>query len=971
MVGDETGPATAVPPDDAGFRVVGIGASAGGLEAFEAFFHHLPPDLGVAFVLVPHLDPDHVSLLSEILQRATIMPVVEAQDHTALAVNQVYVIPPNREMAIANATLQLSVPDLPRGRRMPINAFFASLAADLGPRAIGIVLSGTGRDGTEGLGEILKAGGTTLVQEPATARYDGMPASAIAAGHATFIVPVEDMAVLLAEESTVRRAPSQVLAPVPMSPGGLSRLLMLLRSTTGQDFSLYKKTTITRRVERRMVLHDIADIELYIRFVKDHPAEAQALVREFLIRVTSFFRDPEAFAALGTNFLPDLVGAKPEGGIFRAWVASCATGEEAYSIAMLVREAMHEARRDLKVQIYATDLDSDSIAMARTGAYPAAIREDVTPERLNRFFFETESGYRIKKEIREMVVFAVHNVIKDPPFTRLDLLSCRNLMIYLDPELQARLVAAFHYALSSGGLLFLSPSESISSHPELFNPLDRKWKIYRAAPARMTAALTAGLYWVGEGGGRVQLETTQYSRESNFADLSRRALLRSYAPASVLADAKGNILYVHGETGKFLRPAPGHASFNVIDMARDGLQQELRLALHLATSKGTPTVRRDVQLGTNGNVETISFSLRLLPESDAQQILLLVSFHDAGVLGALKPPRRRRRATGSVSAARVEELERDLVYTRENLQSTIEQQQAYNEELSSANEELQSTNEELQSVNEELETSKEELQSLNEELITVNSELQANNDQLAHMHNDMKNLLDNTAVATLFLDRYLFIRRFTREANKIYRLVDTDVGRPLADIKSGLLNDDLSREALIVLDTLVPFEREVHTETGTYLARIHPYRTLDNVIEGVVLTFTDIAKLITAEAEMRRARRLGERIIDTVREPLVVLDPEMVIVLASRSFYQFFRTTPQATVGLAIYALGNRQWDIPELHELLEKVLPEHKSFDGLSVVQDFPELGPRRMLLNASCVVSDKDETDFILLAMEDRGPP
>ncbi len=957
-------------PGSSAFRVVGIGASAGGLEAFEVFFHNLPPDLGMAFVLVPHLDPGHASLLTEILQRATIMPVVEAHDQMSLAVNHVYIIPPNREMAIYNRRLQLSLPDLPRGRRLPINAFLSSLATDLGPLAVGIILSGTGRDGTEGLRDIRKSGGMTVVQDPTTARYDGMPASAIAAGQANFIVPVEDMAALLADPSNTGQAPPQVLAPAALSPVGLSRLLMLVRSTTGHDFSLYKKTTIARRVERRMLLHDINDIEVYIRYVKDHPGEAQALVREFLIKVTSFFRDPEAFAALGANVLPDLLAAKPEGGIFRAWVASCATGEEAYSIAILCAEAMAEARRDLKVQIYGTDLDSDAIAVARTGQYPMSISADVTPERLNRFFLKTDSGYRIKKEIRDIVVFAVHNVVKDPPFTRLDLLSCRNLMIYLDPELQRRLVAAFHYALAGGGVLFLSPSESIAGHPELFTPLDRKWKVYRASPTRISAALTASLYWAGEGRGRLQLETTPYTRESNFAELSRRALLRTYAPASVLADASGNILFVHGETGKYLRPAPGHASFNVIDMAREGLRQELRLALHLATSKGTPTVRRDVQLSTNGDVETISFSIRLLPESNAQQLLLLVSFHDAAPAGPAPQRRRRRGAAGSVSAWRVEELERDLVYTRENLQSTIEQQQAYNEELSSANEELQSTNEELQSVNEELETSKEELQSLNEELVTVNSELQANNDQLAVMHNDMKNLLDNTNVATLFLDRYLVIRRFTREANKIYRLVATDVGRPLADIKSAVLNDDLAREAAIVLDTLVPFEREVVTETSAFLARIHPYRTLDNVIEGVVLTFTDIAKLVAAEVEMRRARQLGERIIDTVREPLVVLDPQMKILYASRSFYQLFRTTPQATVGLSIYTLGNHQWDIPALHELLEKMLPERKSFEGFPVTLDVPTIGQHRMLLNASCVESNTDETDFILISIEDLGP-
>ncbi len=449
------------PPADRDFPIVGIGASAGGLEAYEQFFRQLPPDSGLAFVLVPHLDPGHASLLTEILQRSTAMPVVEALDQMAVAADCVYVIPPNRDMAIFHGTLQLSVPEAPRGQRMPIDAFLRSLAEDQGERAVGIILSGTGTDGTLGLRAILGAGGVTLVQEPANAKYDGMPASAIQAGYATHILAAEAMpATLLAGARNLvehRRPP----LPAPTPAGGINRVLALLRSATGHDFSLYKKSTISRRIERRMAQHDLVDIEIYHRYLKEHPPEVQLLFRELLINVTSFFRDPEAFAALKQDILPLQLDGKPEDYVFRVWVAGCASGEEAYSIAIVLRELMEERRQDFKIQLYATDLDDDAIAVARAGHYPPNIAADLTPERLRRYFVKDDAGYRVKKEIREMVVFAVQNVIKDPPFTKLDLLSCRNLMIYLEPELQARLIPAFHYALKPGGALFLGSSSEV------------------------------------------------------------------------------------------------------------------------------------------------------------------------------------------------------------------------------------------------------------------------------------------------------------------------------------------------------------------------------------------------------------------------------------------------------------------------------------------------------------------------------
>ncbi|MDD5057004.1 MAG: chemotaxis protein CheB [Sideroxydans sp.] len=955
------------------FNIVGIGASAGGLEAFEQFFRNVPPDSGMAFVLVSHLDPDHDSMLTEILQRATTMPVVEAQDQMKVLSDCVYVLPPNREMAIFHGTLQLNAPELPRGQRMVIDSFLRSLAEDQGENAVGIILSGTGTDGTLGLRAIQGAGGITLVQDPVTAKYDGMPSSAIQAGYASFVLPVDKMPQQLM--STAHRLSVQQEQPLsaPTNGNGMSRILMLLRTGTGHDFSLYKKSTIGRRIERRMSQHNIEDTEIYARYLKEHAAEVQLLFKELLINVTSFFRDPEAFIVLKQDILPLLFKDKPEDYVFRVWVAGCATGEEAYSIAMLLREFMDETHQEFKTQIYSTDLDDDAIAAARAGIYPPNIAQDVTPERLRRFFVKDDAGYRVKKEIREMVVFAIQNVIKDPPFTKLDLLSCRNLMIYLEPELQNRVIPAFHYALKPGGVLFLSPSESTGNHVELFAPLNRKWKFYQTVPsvASRRAVMSGGLSWTKSNNTKGADEVISKIKETDFAELTRRALLLSYAPASVVTNLKGDILFVHGDTGKYLRPAPGQASLNVVEMAREGLQMELRNAMQKAAGNSEPTLNREASFGSGGDFHSVSFSVRPLPFADAGQGLLLVSFQDGqgakiekDEAGSAKPPRGKRAAT-TREVQRIEELEHELAYTKENLHATIEEQQASNEELKSTNEEMQSTNEELQSTNEELETSKEELQSVNEELVTVNAELQNKIEQLAGMQNDMKNLLDNINVGTIFLNDALNIKRFTREATRVYRLVASDVGRPLGDIKSNIEGDDLLADAQAVLDSLVPREREMRTLGGDwYLTRIQPYRTLDNVIDGVVLTFTDISKRVQAEAAVLEARDYAESIVDTVREPLLVLDASLKVVSASRSFYQKFQVAEQDTVGRHIFELGQRQWNIPKLRELLETILPRDKVFDGFAVEHDFPAIGQRKMLLNARKI---SGRAELILLAIED----
>jgi two-component system CheB/CheR fusion protein len=659
------------------------------------------------------------------------------------------------------------------------------------------------------------------------------------------------------------------------------------------------------------------------------------------------------------------------------WVAGCASGEEAYSIAIVLRELMDETHKDFKVQIYATDLDEDAINSARGGRYLAGIAQDVTPERLHRYFTKDEHGYQIKKDIREMVVFAVQSVIKDPPFTKLDLLSCRNLMIYLEQEQQNRLIPTFHYALKPGGVLFLSNSESITNHPLLFKPLNRKWKFYQASKA----VSKLGIIQFGSISGSIPMTrhdtpAPQITKPSkvpaiSVADLSNRILLQSYAPTSVTTDLKGNILYVHGDTSRYLSTPSGPVTTNVVEMAREGLQHALRAALQ-AAMKGEPTLSREVSLKTKEGAFSANFSVRLLPlqnsEANADERLLLVSFQEMAVQAEVK---RGGGKSGAVSAEhnRNEQLERDLMYARENQQATIEEQQATNEELKSANEELQSTNEELQSSNEELETSKEELQSLNEETITVNSELNTKIEQLSVAQNDLKNLMDNVSSGIVFLDYHLNIRSYTREAVKAYRLIATDVGRPLGDITSNLQGENLLGELRTVLETLIPREREVQTNDGAwYLVRIQPYRTMGNVIDGVVLSFTNIDELrkVTLKLAARQAAlELSEGIVDTVVEPLIVLDGNLQVVSASRAFYQHFKVAPEQTVGLKIYELGNGQWNIPALRTLLDDILPQRETMEGFVVEHDFPVLGPRRMVLNARRIKTSLGDTESILLAM------
>lgn len=817
--------------------IVGIGASAGGLEAMEQFFSHLPPVCGAAFVVVQHLDPTQQGMLPELLQRYTAMPVAQAREAAPIKADCVYVIPPNKDLSILHGKLHLLEPSAPRGLRLPIDYFFRALALDQRQQAVGLILSGMGSDGSLGLRAIKENAGLALVQSPESAKFDAMPRSAIDAGLADVIAPPEELATRLIDflHRNLPHLPQTLERPLELkAQSALEKIIVMLRDRTGNDFSLYKRNTIYRRIERRMGLHQLDTIDAYVRYLSKNSQELDLLFKELLIGVTNFFRDPEIWEYLKNTELPTLLAEYPGGRELRAWVPACSTGEEAYTLAMIFKEALSQTdcRLPFKLQIFATDLDQDAIEKARQGYYPANIAADVSPERLARFFVAEDSGYRIKKEIREMVIFARQNLVMDPPFTKLDLLSCRNLLIYLGQELQKKLIPLFHYALSTHGLLLLGNSESTSHFNTLFANLHTPSRLYRRIERPLTAAAVdfPSKYFPVPHIGAA--ETAPDKAVANLQSQVDQLLLQNYAPAAVVVNGDGDILYINGRTGKYLEPAAGKANWNIHAMARDGLRHELGSALKQARQQAEPVLRPGLNIAANGGGHQFNLAVQAIAKPEALAGLLIVVFND------LPLPRRKtqRRAPNAAQQALQEELQQ----AREELQTLREEMQTSQEELKSANEELQSTNEELQSTNEELTTSKEEMQSLNEELQTMNAELQSKVNDLSWMNNDMKNLLNSMEIATVFLDNALHIRRFTSHATQLFKLIAGDVGRPLSDIATSLDYPKLQQDAQDVLNTLVFCEKLIKTLDGkSYKVRIMPYRTQENVIDGVVITLID------------------------------------------------------------------------------------------------------------------------------------
>ncbi len=852
------------------FPIVGIGASAGGLAAFEAFFSGMPTltDPGMAFVLVQHLAPDHKSILTGLIQRYTRMQVFEVEDGMVVKPNCAYIIPPGRDMAFLNGSLQLLEPSAPRGQRLPIDFFFRSLAQDQRERAICIVLSGTGSDGSLGVRAIKGEGGMVMVQNPDTTEYDGMPCSAIATGLVDYqLAPAEMPAQLMAYAAhAFGRSHQQMIPPAAIAENSLKKIFILLRAQTGHDFSQYKPSTINRRIERRMAVNQIAALTDYIKYMQKTPTEVEALFRDLLIGVTNFFRDPEIFKIVEDKIIPKLFAGKSPGSTIRVWSPGCSTGEEAYSLAILLQERLEAMKKNYKVQVFATDLDTQAIATARAGLYPASISVDLTPERLARFFVNEAdgSGYRIAKGIRDMLVFSEQDLIKDPPFSKLDLISCRNLLIYMSSSLQKKIIPLFHYALNPESILFLGSSETIGDFNDLFTVLDRKAKLYRRKDDfRAGASRAFNRFLPPMSAPPLSIAKTILPAKLQLRELTEQTIIDQVAPVAVLINGQGDILYLHGRTGKYLEPAPGETGVNnILKMAREGLRRELTTTLHKTLGKDHGNRCFGLRVKTNGDYTTVNLSIHPVATDvtkTAEQRLYLVTLEDVPpaeqspeILLAAPP------SDGKETDIEIVRLKQELRAKEEYLQTTNEELETSNEELKSSNEEMQSVNEELQSTNEELETSKEELQSVNEELATVNAELQTKVADLTLANNDMNNLLAGTGIGTVFIDHGLRILRFTPAATKIINLIHNDVGRPVGHIVSNLVGyDRLVADVQATLDTLMPIETEVRTVEGKwYTMRIQPYRTLNNVIEGVVITFVDIntAKLIQQELQLTEER---------------------------------------------------------------------------------------------------------------------
>lgn len=962
------------------FPIVGIGASAGGLEALQQLFTNMPADTGMAFVIVTHLDPNHESIMPELLSKCTNMPVSTATDGVSVQPNSIYVIPQNKNMGILNRSLQLLEPTQPHGAGLPIDFFLRSLAQDQGSAAICIILSGTGSDGTLGLKAIKAEAGITIVQDPDSAKYDGMPRSAIETSLVDFVLDPVKMTKRLS-------AISRHFSRGGVKPGyenteqyssHLQKIFVLLRQHTKHDFSQYKQATLNRRIERRMSVNQIDNISEYVKFLQTHPEEGTALFKEILISVTSFFRDPLAFKALYKHLLR-LILTKNATETLRVWVPGCATGEEAYSIAILIRECMAESGRELPVQIFATDLDIEAINTGRAGVYPAGIQADISPERLKRYFTKNENVYVVKNELREMVVFAVQDIARDPPFSKVDLICCRNLLIYFNSDLQTKLLPVLHYSLNKHGILFLGPSETVGKYADIFTTLETKWKIYERFEAVLVNHIKLPLTITPtkpESAQTIEAIDAAKHPEINITELAQKVLLRDYAPACVIIDQKHNIIYVHGQTGRYLELPDGEMSLDIVEMAREGLKAELASAIRKATTQDKEVTFNNLLVKNNDGFRNVNLIVKPIFSKGEERELLMVIFQET--TPAEPPEAQPAKGTRSRKLDKhVEELEQELKFTKEDLQTTIEELETTNEELKSANEELQSTNEELQSTNEELETSREELQSINEELMTVNTEHQVKIDELSKVSDDLLNLLNSTDIAMIFLDNNLYIRRYTPSMAKIFNVIKSDIGRPITHVTSKLVYPNFEKDLASVSDTLNSKQADVATKDGHWFnMRILPYRTADNAIGGLVVNFIDIdeqkkaAKDSQELAQLKATHVLAKSIVNTVREPLIILDAELKIISANNSFYRVFQITPKEIEGKSFFKLGKLQWNIPELRQLLESILRENTHFDDFKVENDFPGIGRKVLLLNARRVEPVPGHSLMILLAMEDVTP-
>jgi two-component system CheB/CheR fusion protein len=964
------------PPRGHAFPIVGIGGSAGGLDAFKRLLQALPDDTGMAFVFVQHLDPKHESQLPEILASNSKMPVRTVTDGMPVRPNEVFVIPPNSTMVLEDGVLRLV--NRSPGLHLPIDAFFESLARVQGGRAIAVVLSGNASDGSHGVKAIKAECGLTFAQSEETAQHVGMPRNAIATGAIDYVLSPSDIArelTHLSRHPFVRppqpnRAEEELL---PDGDGDLKKIFHILKTRTKVDFSHYKANTVRRRIGRRMIVARTKTLGEYLQVLDSESEEARELYRDLLISVTSFFRDPEVFDAL-TRLLKDLLASNSVGQPFRVWVPGCATGEEVYSLAICLKELEEELHLATTLQIFGTDISEFALDRARTAIYPHLIAQDVSPERLARFFVRRDGGYQINKSIRECCVFARQDITNDPPFGNMDLVSCRNLLIYLDSALQRNVLPIFHYSLKPTGLLVLGSAESITAASDLFSVVDKQHRIYsrKAAPFRLNLNL-AGAGAVD----RADPEAAKVRRTLGGIELQKKAdlvLQSKYAPAAVVIDSDFQVLHFRGRTGAFLEPSPGEANFNLLRMARESLTVPLRKSIEEAANQNISVRQTAVTLEHEGDRREVNIEVTPIAGSTPRERYFLVVFEDAGEHSSAQapasPPPEPGESPEYVSSLQIEvrQLQKQNADLRELIRNANEDHEAHSEELRAANEEIRSANEELQSTNEELSTTKEELQSANEEMTTLNEELQNRNQELRTVNSDLLNLLSAVDVGFLIVDNDLRLRRFSTAAERLFGVKSIDIGYALTHVQGRIDLANLQSQLKKVVKTLAVEQREVQDREGHWFSvTMRPYRTLDDRIAGAVIVFMDIDPLKKTLRAAEEARNYAEGMIETVREPLLVLDGDLRIQRATSAFYEMFRSARSETEGRLLYDVGNGQWNRPRLRELLGAALYRNESFQDFEIEHDFPHIGHRRMRLNARRISLEKDEHRRVLLAIED----
>jgi two-component system, chemotaxis family, CheB/CheR fusion protein len=967
------------PPKSASpeIPVVAIGASAGGLEALTAILRALPTDIAMAFMLIQHLDPKRHSILPELLSKATRIPVLEAINAMKIESNRVYVMPSNVDISITDGHFGLTPRIADHKQHLPIDIFMHSLAEVRKSQAIGVILSGTASDGTAGIEAIHAEGGVTFAQTPETAKFDGMPRSAIESGCIDYVLSPEKIAaelVWMSSHPNLRRKPADTRGDPKDDNHVFDSILNLVSTSHGADFTKYKPNTIHRRTQQRMAALRIASLAVYLTYLGEHPEEVANLSNHVLIPVTEFFRNPEVFEDLANTVYPAIVGKKGEGTL-RIWVVACSSGEEVYSLAITLLEFLGARAEGIRIQIFGTDLNEKGIAKARSGIYPDSAMKNVSAERSARFFTKVASGYRVNKAIRDLCIFARQDVIKDPPFSSLDLISCRNFLIYVQPELQEKIISTLHYALNPSGFMVLGNAESAASYPQMFTPLNKKSKIYSKkvgnhrqqrmfktgrTPIKATALPIA----------KAQPISSASQNEAELQQLADRIVLKECAPPGVIVNDTLEILQFRGRTSPYLEPASGRANLNILNMVREELAIALRTAITSARKKVAPVKKKNVAFEHNNKKRMVHLSVIPMDEpASGMGRCYLILFEDAA------PPIETRDKTsqrlplnaGDLARRTLLEQKRELQAARALLKEHLGAQEALREDYQSANEEMLSANEELQSTNEELETSKEELQATNEELTTVNDELNSNNSTLHLLGNDLKNLLESTVIPIVMVDSGLCIRRLTPTAGTVFKVLPSDIGRPITDIRPDL-NIDLKPLLTTVLRDAVNLEREVQDQQGHwYRLQVRPYKTLDNRIDGAVLVLMDIDVIKKRNQELVLAGEFTKSIIETMPEPVLVLNADLHILMANHSFYQAFEVKPEATLNRFVYSLGDGQWNKPDLRTLLEEVLPHDRNFLNHEVIYDFPGIGWKSFMLSGRYMVQEPNTAPLILLSLTD----